>query len=395
MEGERLYAYVEKYTSLGDHRTGTPINTETVDWLAAELTQYGYTVHYPEFPIHQFFFEDAAVISGSDTVHIFPQWWVNEHASQDVTGQLVDIGALPDDLPLSGKIALIRLSEGQGYRKALRLIDSLVNKQVEAVVVVTENSTGDLSAFNSTSEPHPWKVPVVLAGLKDAGKLAAFIAHKKPVRLFIKGRYRDVKAKNVYGTVGTGKEHVVISTPVSGWFGCGGERGPGIAVWLELARWAAGLKSDYTFVFTGNSGHELAGIGAHLFLDKFAPAPEHTRLWIHLGAGLATNAYRKTPDGLVKQAEADSLRNFFYSDEVEDSFKEAFLQIKANKYNIKEQNGGELIYVANKGYRRILGVSYTHPYFHTPLDSATTTSPQILAAIAKAFQQFILLETEQ
>ena len=30
--------------------------------------------------------------------------------------------------------------------------------------------------------------------------------------------------------------HVVVTTPISGWFGCGGERGPGVALLLGLAR---------------------------------------------------------------------------------------------------------------------------------------------------------------
>lgn len=30
---------------------------------------------------------------------------------------------------------------------------------------------------------------------------------------------------------------LAVSTPTSGWFNCGGERGPGIAVFLSLVSW--------------------------------------------------------------------------------------------------------------------------------------------------------------
>jgi hypothetical protein len=391
-DGQKLYANVEKYVSFGNHRTGTPENTQTANWLGEELKKNGYEVNYPEFPLRQYFFNKAAIISGSDSISVFPQWWVNENISQSVEGQLVNIKPLSVQTNLKGKIALIHAPEGE-VLQAFLLIDKLADNGAVAVVVITENPSGDVAAFNSTAKPNSWKIPVALVASKYSAKLADFEAKQQPVRLYIDGIYKDVKGRNVYGTIGTGKKYVVISTPISGWFICGGERGPGIAVWLELARWAASLKTtDYTFVFTGNSGHEIGGIGAHLFLDEFAPAIEDTHLWIHLGAGLATLAYQQTPNGLVKQSEADSLRSFFYSDPVENSFKKAFERTKAQKFNTKERNGGELLYVAQKGYKRIVGISYIHPYFHTPIDSASTTSPRILEDITVDFQRFILQE---
>lgn len=390
-DGKRLYAHVEKYVSLGDHRTGTSADAQTAAWLGEELKKYGYTVNYPEFPLRQYFFDKAAMVSGNDSVDVFPQWWVNERADRLVKGRLVDITSPSAPTDLSGKIALIRAPEGE-VLQALQLINALADNGALAVVVIAENPSGHVAAFNATAKPDPWKIPVALVAAKDSAKLSAFAANQQAVRLYIDGEYKDVKGKNVHGAIGKGRKHIVISTPTSGWFGCGGERGPGVAVWLELARWAATLKTDYSFVFTGNSGHEIGGIGAHLFLDEFAPPIEDTHLWIHLGAGLATLACQKTPDGLVKQTEVDSLRSFFYSDSVKDSFTEIFGKTKAQKFNTNERNAGELIYVAQKGYKRILGVSYIHPYFHTPTDSASATSPRILEEITADFQRFILKE---
>jgi hypothetical protein len=393
-DGDRLYADVERYVSFGDHRTGTPADRQTADWLGGELEKYGYAVYYPEFPLRQYFFDHATIVCGHDTLEVFPQWWVNESVRQSAEGLLADITTSSVRANPAGKIAWIHVPEGE-VLQAFRLIDSLADEGAVAVVASVENPSGAVAAFNSTTQPDPWRIPLALVASAHSAKLSGFAAGGQPVRLSVEGAYRDVKGRNVYGSRGTGKKHVVISTPVSGWFICGGERGPGIAVWLDLARWAATLDTDYTFVFTGHSGHEIGGAGAHLFLDEFAPAVNDTHLWIHLGAGLATLAYKKTPEGLVKQHEADSLRNFFYSDPVEESFLSAFEKIKAQKFNTKERNAGELIYVARKGYRRILGVSYMHPYFHTPLDSASTTSSRILEDITAAFRQFILQEIDR
>ncbi|MDR0714415.1 MAG: hypothetical protein LBF89_09195 [Bacteroidales bacterium] len=390
-DGKRLYADVEKYVSFGDHRTGTPVNTQTAAWLGEELEKYGYTVDYPEFPIRQYFFDKAAIVSGNDSISTFPQWWVNEQISQSVRGRLTEVTSLSVQTNPEGQIIVVHAPEGE-VLQAFRLINTLADNGANAVVVITENPSGDVVAFNSTAKPEPWKIPVVLVAAKDSAKLAAFAAGQQMVHLYVDGEYKDVKGRNVSGAIGKGGKYVVISTPISGWFGCGGERGPGIAVWLELARWATTLKTDYTFVFTGNSGHETGGIGAHLFLDELAPPIENTHLWIHLGAGLATLACQKTPEGLVRQNEVDSLRNFFYSEPIKDSFTEIFEKTKAQKFNTDERNAGELVYVAQKGYKRILGVSYIHPYFHTPADSAYATSPRILEDITADFQRFILKE---
>lgn len=393
-DGARLYADVEKYVSFGDHRTGTPANTQTANWLGGELEKYGYSVDYPEFPLRQYFPVKATIVAGADSLSVFPQWWANE-GRQTVEGLPLDLTASPTaQADVAGKLVFLRTPEGE-FLQPFRWINTWADQGAAGVVVITGSPSGAVAAFNTTATPDPWKIPVALAASRDSARLAAIAALRQPVRLTVEGEYREVKGRNVYGSRGTGGKYIVISTPISGWFICGGERGPGIAVWLALARWAATLETDYTFVFTGNSGHETGGIGAHLFLDERAPAVEDTHLWIHLGAGLATLAYKKTPDGLAKQNGADSLRNFFFSDPVEHSFRKAFAKTNAQKFNVRERNAGELVYVARKGYRRILGVSYIHPYFHTPLDSASTTSPRILADITEAFRQFILQEIDK
>lgn len=145
----------------------------------------------------------------------------------------------------------------------------------------------------------------------------------------------------------------------------------------------------YTFVFTGNSGHEHAFAGAHQYLETAAPPPAKTRLWLHLGAGAATLKWLTTDSGLVKQSSVDENRRFFYSSEVRESFLNAFDNIAGEKIQEKNSPGGELLYVAQKGYTRFAGITYAHPFFHVPTDNAGTTSPEILETTANAFRQFI------
>ena len=77
-DGNTLFSTVKKYVSLGEHRTGTPTDLATSEWIGNELKSAGFDVKFLEFPIRQFFPEKVFLSTGKDTIHAFPLWWVNE-----------------------------------------------------------------------------------------------------------------------------------------------------------------------------------------------------------------------------------------------------------------------------------------------------------------------------
>lgn len=389
LKGEDLFRTVEKYVSLGEHRTGTPADTATSYWLAQELESYGYETKYLEFPLRQFFPEKVFLSNEKDTVKAFPLWWVGENVDSIVHGSLVDIRNAKKINTTD--IALIHLPV---KGKTNRYIDSLITLGVKGIVAITDNPSGEIEAYNTALGQQPWKVPVILVAPKDSSAIFSFSKRKTLSTLSIQGTFKDVKGRNVYGTIGHGSKYIVISTPISGWFTCGGERGTGLALWLGLAKWVADEKLDYTFVFTGNSGHEQGSFGAHKYLEQSAPAVDKTHLWIHFGAGAATLAYSADSSGLTKQTVVDANRRIFYNEAVRQSFEKTFKDVAAQKILIADSPAGELLYVAKKGYPRFAGVSYGHPFFHVITDDASTTSPEILEATAIAWKNFIVEEAK-
>ncbi|MDD4971326.1 MAG: hypothetical protein PHT07_17995 [Paludibacter sp.] len=391
-DGNKLFSIVKKYVSLGEHRTGTPTDLATSDWIGSELKSVGYAVKYLEFPIKQFFPEKVFLAQEKDTIQAFPLWWVNEKIKRVVSGTLVDVDKVKS---LSvNDIALIHFPLKQVNVNPKIYIDSLIKAGVVGIVIITDNQSGEIEAYNTNKDQQPWKVPIILIAPNDSARALAFVKRNKRITLAINGTFKDVIGRNVYGTIGHGEKYIVVSTPISGWFTCGGERGSGIAIWLALAKWAAVQKTDYTFVFTANSGHEHAFKGAHEYLERDAPPVLKTKLWIHFGAGAATLEWKKTSQGLVKQSNVDPNRRFFFSDSVSTSFNNAFKDIEAQKILANQNPGGELVYVARKGYTRFAGVSYGHPFFHVKTDDENTTSPEILEATAKAFKNLILEQTK-
>jgi hypothetical protein len=388
-DGSELYSTVKKYVSLGEHRTGTPVDSLTVEWLSDELQTVGFDVKYTKFSLRQFFPEKVSVsIPGNNrSFDAFPFWYLNENINLSPEGYLTTDTSLN---VVKGKIVLLNFTFGQSGKSAddiQRIIQKLIQAGTTAIIGYKENKADEIVAFNVPVSAKPWDIPIVIVSPSDAENIA--LLKDRIVRVTITGAFKDVEARNIYGKIGSGDRFVVISTPISGWFRCGGERGPGIAIWLALAKWVAAQKLPYTFVFTGNSGHEMDFRGAHEFLKKDAPSPDKTQLWIHLGAGIATLSWKETPDGLVKENTVDAGRNFFYSSSVKNAFDTAFFNVSGSKWNTQERNGGELLAVAEKGYPNILGVSHSHAYFHASGDDAEKTSPEILHDAALVFCRFL------
>ncbi|MDB5158802.1 MAG: hypothetical protein JWR50_3509 [Mucilaginibacter sp.] len=386
--GDALFSNVKKFVKFGIHRTGTPGDYATSEWLGSELKSYGYKVNYLAFPLKQFFLESASVQAGQHKVEAFPLWYVNDKIKQDISGKLVDARSNTTKETLGHNIALTRLSGGGQLDAAnVSRLKGLIAAGASAVIAISENISGEIVASNAQKDQTPWAVPIVIVAPKDSAALLSNLS--KTVSIKVKGTFKQINARNVYGTIGHGDKYVVISTPISGWFTCGGERGPGVATWLALAKWAASAKLPYTFIFTGNSGHELAGLGANAFLDKLAPSADKTALWVHLGAGIATLQWKQTVNGLQKLNTVDAKRNIIYTPSVKTAFDAAFKDIPANKREVNGQPVGELVYVAKKGYKNYAGAAYSHPFFHVKSDDEYTTSPAILHEIALAFKNFI------
>lgn len=401
--GEELYKTVQHFVHLGEHRTASAGDLATSAWLKTQLDSLGAKTEYVEFPLSQFFFESGKLSYNNQSIDVFPVWPVKEALQLSISGIPVDGDHLKDSSSIKGKLVLTHLSHQHGAStpETTRQINAFVKAGALGVLVVPDNNTGEIVALNTFKEQLPWEVPVYEVAPKDTAVVTKAIADKNELRIEIKGTVEKVTGRSILAKIGTGKQHVVISTPISGWFRTGGERGPGIAVWLELAKWAHANESlfkDYTFVFIGNSGHELDNLGARVFVDKAAPKPNDTRLWIHLGAAVAVRDWTEENGTWTLIDSVDSKRNIYYSASVAESFEKSFQAIKAKKEKGTEENketvkpGGEAIVYKNHGYTNLVSIAYAHRLHHVKTDDEQTTSPALLLELEQALQAFIALE---
>jgi len=358
MTGELLFNDVKAYSALGEHRTASEVDRKTSQWLVKQLEGYGFTARLAPFRVRQFQFASARLTADGRSIPCFPLWPPRATGMEPVRGAVAH-GAV------KGCVAVVRLPKGGAITPAhLAAIQPMIDQGAVAVVGVTPSESGELMALNVEADAQPWPVPVVLVGLPDEVNLRGASGAAVSIEGHEEAR---AEAFNVVGEIGSGKKRIVVSTPSSGWFRCAGERGPGIAIWLALARWASHRESNARYTFIATSGHEVGEQGMKHYLSSDAPKPDAVLAWLHLGASIAAKG---------------STRRLMTN-------RRAFLPALSREFSVDprpeltETPVGELGQLAALKYP-CFGIAGGHRLFHSPGDLPTTTSAAMLEPVGQA-----------
>jgi hypothetical protein len=358
MTGEFLFNDVKAYSALGEHRTAGKVDRDTSAWLATQLDGFGFTSKLLPFRVRQFQCDSASLMVSGRSIPCFPLWL--PRATGPVRAPIAR-AAVKDC------VAIVRLPKGGAMTAAHRAaIQPLIDQGAAAIVGVTPSDSGELVAVNSTADAEPWPVPILLVGPPEEMTLRG----ATEVAISIQG-HEDARAEafETVGEIGPGKKRIVISTPSSGWFHCAGERGPGIAMWLALARWSSHRESNVRYTFVASSGHELGEQGMHSFLAGPAPRPDEVSVWLHLGASIAARGSTRRLMTNRKEWLPVLTRNFG--------------SISGLNPELTDAPVGELAPLAKLGYR-CFGVAGGHTLFHSPGDLPVTTSAAMLEPVGQA-----------
>lgn len=176
---------------------------------------------------------------------------------------------------------------------------------------------------------------------------------------------------------------IVVSTPRSGWTECGGERGPGIGVFLALAAWAPRAFARHNLLFVCTSAHEFENAGAAAMLEELAPAPEATALWLHLGAGFAARDWHEMGGELQPLSSSDPQRFLAASPHLLTKARAAFAGLAGleTPYSIERGAAGELSHIIAAGYPAIMGMLGAHRFHHVAGDDMRCVQPSHVADV--------------
>jgi hypothetical protein len=381
---------LERYHGFGDKASGGPGDTASGAWLEGELKAMGYATSRQAIDVPAYD-GDATLTAGAAKAVLIPQAILVPTPPEGVTGPLfvAGAGAAP-----AGGIALVVLPHAR-WSTAKGEVERRVQAAAgaAAAVVVTTGPTGAALALNAPVGKPMFDRPVAVLAPREAAPFLEAARRGASATLRMPGRSFRRAAFNVTATLKRGgAKTLVISTPRSGWFGCAGERGPGIAVFLLLARWAAASRLPVDVALVATSGHEYENAGGERFIRELAPKPRDTALWVHLGANVAARDWHERGPVLSPLPSADPQRFLLASPPLVASAKAAF----AGQPGLEQvypadpgQAAGELGNILRAGYDPAIGVFGAHRFHHARSDDLRCVDPTLIQPVAEAFTQVI------
>ncbi len=389
--GEALYRDVLTYTEFGEHPTGTHVDRVTGNWLAARLREAGVKPTEQPFSFNRFeLFGNYLEVSG-ERVDSFPVWFPmptangNSENNATVSGPLALLNLATPAVSMQGQVALVQFNDANVTPTSnhAALIEAAASRGAVAVVGCGMTRGEAYLAPNVDTDAFqiPWPIPVLNIARKDYARVAAALG-QTAVLSISGGEHKNGKATNIQARIERGQRLIIVSTPYSGWLRNGGERGPGIALFLAVAKWAAARNdTDVSYLFTANSGHEVGQTGMDMFMASGAPPKEQVLCWMHLGASIGIWQWIQTPSGLQKDLTHGGVQYLVGSASLIPLLQTSFAGVKKAVPRTSPL-AGELADIISAGYTGFgfFGANY---YMHAREDLADQTDPTLLEPIGR------------
>lgn len=382
---------IARYAGFGVHFSGSAGDLATTDWLDRELLGAGYETRRQTFEVPSCDGETGSVTL-SDGTSLFGPVQMPGQAIETQAG-LVHWHA---DLPppeLGGKLVVYHSRFGRHSSlmspEWQRMLKATREAQSAGIVAITNGPSRLAIRLNAPVDID--LVPMLTISPENAAVLRV-AAEGQTARLSIAPARPTRPADNLIARRKGPGPRIVVSTPKSGWGICASERGPGIAIFLMLARRLASSLPDADIHLVATSGHEYENLGAHKFLESAAPAPAETALWVHLGANLSAIDFHDLGPSLLPIPSPDPQRYLGATKGLDAFAREIFNGrpgLEAAYAMSADDAAGELREILAAGYTSAFGAFGAGRFHHTDQDTPDKVDLIELTATGSAFLKMV------
>ena len=391
VSGESLYRDVVHYAEMGHHRTASPADRQTSEWIAARMESAGFSTTRLPWRLRQFSVDECWVRLYGSQLDAFPLWHPKAIGDASLVSELAFVENLEGCAQAAGRISLISFP---GQMVTTRSghdswINALADAGAKAIIGCAPHASGEIYGQNAIPpfNQTPWPVPVLCVAPRDWHVLRHAAELGDPVEAMLRGvDDMSAEAVSVIGHLDRGREYIIISTPQSGWFRSSGERGTGIALLLDLIRWLSARPGGPSLIAMSNPGHEIGHMGIHHVFENFPlPPPEQVRAWLHLGSSIAIKGWCEE-SGTLKANGVESDSWLLCSEALLEPLRAGFAELPHIEPEVYDRDHGEIRWILEAGYN---GFSLMGPgrFFHLPGDGPEVTSPTLLRDVAKALRR--------
>ena len=247
--------------------TGGPAAGQVTEWLTKILQEQGALVSSHQFT-YQHYQSKTENLNGSapwDAELLFYSW----------TGDTVVSNPLIASIDAQG-------SEHGIVNQLTSLTAAAIEKRHDGVLAATNSQAGGLCGVNRAYQAED-KIPIILA---SPASVRAVLQSQASIRC--RANCHLQQANNLVArfpapqaATAASVRPAVVTTPISGWFQCAGERGTGLALAVSLANH---LSSVCPIDLVLTRGHEIGYLGGYEFANEYAGPPTFV---LHLGSCLA------------------------------------------------------------------------------------------------------------
>jgi len=282
-QSQRISQVIQEYDSQGWHRTGTPVDHFSANWLYDKLQDIGIQAELERFDVLRVDPDLCHLRVGDEIVEGLPLFDGSFTDSNGVTGFLGQAES-------NSEIALVEVSRGVGGQDEMERARRCGKHT--AVLAVTMGDSPGLMATNASDFHTPFGPPVLQVSSESRDVVFTALNSHQQVHLIASGGRTNSHSFNVVGLL-PGKDRtlapLVVMTPRSGWWNCASERGGGLACWLEVMRYLVDVGAHRDVICVATSAHELGFYGIHAFLGGRPGFVKQALGWIHFGANIGAS----------------------------------------------------------------------------------------------------------
>jgi len=281
----RLSRWIQVYDSQGNHRTGTEGDVAAAQWLGAELSRMGVPGSMEAYEFNRVDPIAGYVKIAERRIDGLPAFDAAFTGAEGIRGRLGPLGS-DAEIGLAETRPFVLL-EPRGEQRGE--VAQARQSNHKAIVLVTQGSRPGLFLLNALAFEKPASLPILQVSSADADWLKQQAGARAPATLVAQVARATTRTHNVVAAIAGSRPElapIVVSTPFSGWWQCAGERGGGIACWLETIRAVAASRPVRPCLFVALNGHEIGNLGLLDYLKRRDGILKQAHRWIHFGANI-------------------------------------------------------------------------------------------------------------
>jgi hypothetical protein len=282
---QRLADVIAAYDAQGNHRTGTPVDNASAEWLAHRIQKMGVKAELEPFPLSRVDPKSCYLRIADRRIKGIPLFDAGFTDDGGVTGRL---GPLGSDAEI-GLAETEPFSLMEPRRAQVGVVAQARRSNHKAVVLLTGGTRPGLFLLNAVSFRKPSGPPTLQVSSAEAEWLTHQAQQRVEGTLVAHVNRTAVQAYNVIAKVAGSDPRLpplVFMAPRSAWWQGASEQGSRLACWLEAIRVMAAGNTKRDAYFVAMSGHELGLLGIDAYIERRPDLVKRAHAWIFYGSDI-------------------------------------------------------------------------------------------------------------